>query len=196
MTLKLVIIVVCVLGFGLIAAWFLVPKFLEQPRYEIIEKEQEFEIRQYEAMLLQSVNVAGDQYSSLRKGFRPLVSYIGAKQRDGDKISMTAPVIQALGDNHEDWIVSFSMPSRYTKTSLPDPSNNALFTEEFEPSTAAVIRFSGRTDEKMLLEKTEALLDWLQDTDYEIKSKPKYMFYNDPSTPGFLRRNEVMVLIK
>ena len=52
------------------------------------------------------------------------------------------------------------------------------------------------TNEKMLLEKTEALLDWLQDTDYLITSRPKYMFYNDPSTPGFLRRNEVMVLIK
>ena len=88
------------------------------------------------------------------------------------------------------------MPSKYTKASLPNPSDNGLFSEELIPSTAAVNRFNGRANEKMLLEKTEALLDWLQDTDYLITSRPKYMFYNDPSTPGFLRRNEVMVLIK
>ena len=196
MTLKVVIFVACVLVIGLMATWFLVPKFLEQPDYVIIEKERKFEIRRYEAMLLQSVNVIGDQYSSLRTGFRPLISYIGAKQRDGDKISMTAPVMQAKGDNDNNWVISFAMPSKYTKTSLPDPLDESLFTEEFQSSTAAVIRFNGRADEGMLLEKTEALLDWLQDTDYLITSRPKYMFYNDPSTPGFLRRNEVMVLIK
>ena len=196
MNLKILIILCCVLGIGLMVVWFLVPKFLEQPSYSIIKKEREFEIRRYEAMLLQSVNVSGDQYSSLRKGFRPLVSYIGGKKRDGVKISMTAPVFQALGENEEDWVISFSMPSKYTKASLPNPSDDSLFSEELNPSTAAVIRFNGKANEKMLLEKTEALLDWLQDTDYLITSRPKYMFYNDPSTPGFLRRNEVMVLIK
>ena len=147
-------------------------------------------------MLLQSLNVSGDQYSSLRKGFRPLASYIGGKKRDGVKISMTARVFQALGENEEDWIISFCMASKYTKASLPNPSDNGPFLEELIPSTAAVIRFNGRANEKMLLEQTKALLEWLQDTDYLIMSRPKYMFYNDPSTPGFLRRNEVMVLIK
>ena len=196
MNLKILIILCCVLGIGLMAAWFLVPRFLEQPSYIIIKKESEFEIRRYEAMLLQSVNVSGDQYSSLRKGFRPLVSYIGGKKRDGVKISMTAPVFQAVRENEEDWTISFSMPSKYTKESLPNPSDKGLFSEELNPSKAAVIRFNGKANEKMLLEKTEALLDWLQDTDYLITSRPKYMFYNDPSTPGFLRRNEVMVLVK
>ena len=196
MTLKILIVLCCVLGIGLMAAWFLVPRFLEQPSYIIIKKESEFEIRRYEAMLLKSVNVSGDQYSSLRKGFRPLASYIGGKKRDGVKISMTAPVFQAVGENQEDWIISFSMPSKYTKASLPHPSDKGLFSEELNPSKAAVIRFNGKANEKMLLEKTEALFDWLQDTDYLITSKPKYLFYNDPSTPGFLRRNEVVVLIK
>ena len=196
MTLKILTILCCVLGIGLVVAWFLVPRFLEQPSYSIIKKEREFEIRRYAAMLLQSVNVSGDQYSSLRNGFRPLVSYIGGKKRDGVKISMTAPVFQAVGETEEDWIISFSTPSKYTKAILPDPSNNGLFSEELNPSTAAVIKINGKANEKMLLEKTEALFDWLQDTDYLITSKPKYLFYNYPSTRGFLRRNEVVVLIK
>ena len=176
--------------------WFLVPRFLEQPSYIIIKREREFEIRRYEAMLLPSVNVTGDQYSSLRDGFRPLVSYNGGEKRDGVKISMTSPVFQAVGETEEDCIISFSTPSKYTKAILPDPSNNGLFSKELNPSTAAVIKINGKANEKMLLEKTEALFDLLQDTDYLITSKPKYLFYNDPSTPGFLRRNEVVVLIK
>ena len=80
MTLKILTIICCVLGIYLVVVWFLVPRFLEQPSYIIIKREREFEIRRYEAMLLPSVNVTGDQYSSLRNGFRPLVSYNGGEK--------------------------------------------------------------------------------------------------------------------
>jgi hypothetical protein len=62
---------------------------------------------------------------------------------------------------------------------------------------AAVIRFSGKTDRSgsLVKEKEKTLLNWLKNRDFKIVSKPKYLFYNDPSTPGFLRRNEVMVII-
>ena len=77
------------------AAWYLVPKFLETPSYKVAEKNGDIEVRYYESMLLQSVKVSGDQYRALRLGFRPLVNYIGAKAREGEKISMTAPVMQS-----------------------------------------------------------------------------------------------------
>ena len=80
-------------------------------------------------MLLQSVNFRGDQFLSLRKGFRPLVNYIGVKQRDGTKISVAAPVMRAFGNDEEGWIISFSMPSKYTKTNLPKPRVKSLFTQ-------------------------------------------------------------------
>ena len=116
-------------------------------------------------MLLQSVNFKGDQFSSLRKGFRPLVNYIGAKQKDGTKISIAALVMQALGNDEEVWIISFSMPSKYTKTNLPKTRDKSFSTEELEPSKTAIIKFNGRTDERMLRKKTEVLLHWLQHTD-------------------------------
>ena len=74
---------------GVMAAWYLVPKFLETPSYEVAERDGNIEVRIYDGMLLQSVKVSGSQYQSLRKGFRPLVNYISAKGRDGKKISMT-----------------------------------------------------------------------------------------------------------
>lgn len=183
--------------FGIMAAWYLVPKFLETPSYIVAEKDGNIEVRYYESMLLQSVKVSGNQYKSLRQGFRPLVNYIGAKGREGEKISMTAPVMQSLGDTDNEWIVSFSMPSKYSKKTLPEPNNKQVYSEQLKPIMAAVIRFSGKTDRSgsLIKEKEKNLLNWLKNRDFKIISKSKYLFYNDPSTPGFLRRNEVMVII-
>lgn len=186
-----------VILFGMMAAWYLVPKFLETPAYKVVEKDRNIEVRYYESMLLQSVKVSGNQYKSLRQGFRPLVNYIGAKGREGEKISMTAPVMQSLGNTNNEWIVSFSMPSKYSKKTLPEPNNKQVYSEQLKPIMAAVIRFSGKTDRSgsLVKEKEKTLLNWLKNRDFKIVSKPKYLFYNDPSTPGFLRRNEVMVII-
>ena len=183
--------------FGIMAAWYLVPKFLETPSYKVAEKDGNIEVRYYESMLLQSVKVSGNQYKSLRQGFRPLVNYIGAKGREGEKISMTAPVMQSLGDTDNEWIVSFSMPSKYSKKTLPEPNNKKVYSEKLKPTMAAVIQFSGKTDRStsLIKEKEKILLNWLKNRDFKIISKSKYLFYNDPSTPGFLRRNEVMVII-
>ena len=195
MTLKIPIIIVCVLTVLALGGWYLVPKFLEQPSYKVALKDGSIEIRQYDKILLKSVKVHGDQYQSIREGFRPLVRFIGGKDRDGDKISMTAPVIQSAGENEGDWVVSFSMPSKYHESSLPDPQNPSIYTEDLDPMVAAVIRFSGKANEQMLSDKTKTLLQWLEQAGYKVQSKPKYLFYNDPSTPGFLRRNEVMVQV-
>ena len=186
-----------VILFGMMAAWYLVPKFLETPAYKVVEKDRNIEVRYYESMLLQSVKVSGNQYKSLRQGFRPLVNYIGAKGREGEKISMTAPVMQSLGNTSNEWVVSFSMPSKYSKKTLPEPNNKQVYSEQLKPIMAAVIRFSGKTDRSgsLIKEKEKTLLNWLKNRDFKIVSKPKYLFYNDPSTPGFLRRNEVMVII-
>ena len=196
-TFKIIFIVSFIAVLGVMAAWYLVPKFLETPSYKVTEKDGNIEVRIYEGMLLQSVKVSGSQYQSLRQGFRPLVNYISAKGRDGEKISMTAPVMQSLGEKEDQWIVSFSMPSKYNKKNLPEPNNETIYTETLEPIMTAVIRFAGKTDKNSLLikEKEKVLMEWLKYRDFKIISKPKYLFYNDPSTPGFLRRNEVMFII-
>ena len=195
MALKITIIVIFALAVLALSGWYLVPKFLEQPSYKVMLKDGNIEIRQYDRILLQSVKVRGDQYESIRQGFRPLVRFIGGKDRDGDKISMTAPVIQSAGDNEDDWVISFSMPSKYDIANLPAPQDSSIYTENLEPMTAAVIKFSGKANEQILHNKTQTLLLWLEQAGYEVQSKPKYLFYNDPSTPGFLRRNEVMVQV-
>ena len=178
------------------AAWYLMPKFLEQPSYKVVQKDGNIEIRLYDTILLKSVKVTGDQYQALRQGFRPLVTYIGAKKRDGDKISMTALVMQLVADAQDDWIISFSMPSKYDASSLPAPNNDQVFIETVGPTKAAVVRFNGNADETLLAKKTEQLSDWLKKAAFTAQSKPRYLFYNDPSTPAFFRRNEVFIEIE
>ena len=193
MAVKVTLLILSVLVICVMAAWYLVPKFLEQPSYKVLQKDGNIEIRLYQGFLLKSVNVTGNQYLALRKGFRPLVNYIGAKKRDGDKISMTAPVIQSLGNSKDEWVVSFSMPSKYDASNLPDPNNKQIYTEAISSTKAAVIRFNGKADENLLVEKTIKLSEWLEKGRFTAKTKPRYMFYNDPSTPPFLRRNEIFV---
>lgn len=193
---KIIIITLC-FGFVCIPlAWFMLPKFLEQPKYTVIKKENNLEIRRYAKILTSSVEVEGDQYYALRKGFQPLVRYIGAKERNSEKISMTAPVIQSVNEENEKWTISFAMPSKYSLDNLPKPENNNIYIQEIEPSLAAVIRFNGKADEKLLNLKTDILMRWIELKGYAKLSRPKFLFYNDPSTPGFLRRNEVMILVK
>ena len=87
------------------------------------------------------------------------------------------------------------MPSKYNKVSLPDPKNDQVYTEEMMQTTAAVLRFSGNANQQLLDKKTALLLKWVETSGYKISSKPKYLFYNPPATPGFLKRNEVMLVV-
>ena len=192
---KMFLIFVAVGLLFLLAAWFMVPMFLEQPKYKILKKEGQFEIRSYEDILMSTVRVTGSQYQALRKGFRPLVKYISGKERDGEKISMTAPVIQSTSDRKESFTVSFSMPSKYQVDNLPESKNSEIFFEKVGSYRAAVVRFSGRANEKLLDLKSNELRQWIEANGYSSVSTAKYLFYNDPSTPGFLRRNEVMIII-
>ena len=102
-----------------------------------------------------------------------------------------------MGEKEDQWIVSFSMPSKYNEKNLPEPNNKTIYTETLEPIMTAVIRFAGKTDKnsQLIKEKEKVLMEWLKYREFKIISKPKYLFYNDPSTPGLLRRNEVMFII-
>ena len=178
------------------SGWFLLPRFLEQPKYKVVKKEGYFEVRSYSNFIISSVLVSGSQYNSLRKGFRPLVKYISGKDRGGEKISMTAPVIQATTETEGNFKVSFSMPSKYRIDNLPKSENTDISFEEVQPNTAAVVWFRGKAKEEILASKINQLNEWIIANGYTAISKPKYLFYNDPSTPGFLRRNEVLVIIE
>lgn len=163
---------------------------VEKPKYSVIEKDGPFEIRQYPALRVAEISRSGDRGNAVRNAFGPLASYIFAKKREGEKISMTAPVTQQKAG--ETWTVQFIMPSKYSLEDLPRPDNAQVRLREIPAKKRVAIRFSGRQTDKLLAEKEQELRAWLRKKGITPKGEPLYAYYNDPFTPGFMRRNEVL----
>ena len=188
----LIIIPLLVLGF-----WVLVPKFLETPKFTILEKNKYLQIRKYDEMTLAKIITNGERYDGLRKGFIPLARYIGAKERDGPKISMTAPVMQQK-KGYNNWEISFFMPSKFKESQLPISKNDKIEITTISSSILAVITFNGIATTELLEKKLSKLIKGIQEINYKKipDSEPIYSYYNDPSTPGFLRKNEIMIPVE
>ena len=188
----LIIIPLLILGF-----WILIPFFLENPKYTILERNNYFQIRKYNEMTIAKIITVGERYDGLRKGFIPLARYIGGKERDGQKISMTAPVMQQKKENNN-WEISFYMPSKFDINQLPISNNNQIKIASTPSKIMAVIAFSGVAKTELLENNLSKLIKWIEEINYKIisGSEPIYSYYNDPSTPGFLRKNEIMIPVQ
>lgn len=163
---------------------------IEVPDYAVEASEGDFELRSYPGLVVASVNRTGSRQQAVRRGFTPLANYIFAKNRPGDKIAMTAPVTQ--GRNDDGWTVSFIMPAELSLNALPLPAGDVRL-EEVAPRYMATVRFSGRWSDKKFREQTKRLIDWMEMRGLRPLGQPEFGYYNDPFTPAFLRRNEVLI---
>jgi len=189
---SLIILPLLIFGF-----WILIPFFLENPKYTILEKNNHFQIRKYDEMTIAKITTVGERYEGLRKGFIPLARYIGAKDREGPKISMTAPVMQQK-KGYNNWEISFFMPSKFKESQLPISKNDKIEITTISSSILAVITFNGIANKELLEKKLSKLIKGIQEINYKKipETEPIYSYYNDPSTPGFLRKNEIMIPVE
>ncbi len=189
---SLIILPLLIFGF-----WILIPFFLENPKYTILEKNNHFQIRKYDEMNIAKITTVGERYEGLRKGFIPLARYIGAKDREGPKISMTAPVMQQK-KGYNNWEISFFMPSKFKESQLPISKNDKIEITTISSSILAVITFNGIANKELLEKKLSKLIKGIQEINYKKipETEPIYSYYNDPSTPGFLRKNEIMIPVE
>ena len=63
---------------------------------------------------------------------------------------------------------------------------------ELPAARRAAIRFSGVATDALIAEKEAELRAWLAKAGIAIRGEATYAYYNDPWTPGPLRRNEVL----
>lgn len=141
------------------------------------------------------VERSGSRGDAVSAGFRPLAGYIFARERGGDSIAMTAPVTQTP-EGEGTWLVRFIMPQRYALEDLPGPASEDVSLRELEPQRMAAIRFSGRATDATVEEHERRLRAWMADQGLEASGEPVYAYYDDPMTPGFLRRNEVLIPVE
>lgn len=186
------------------AAWIIVARNVETPEYAVVVMDGDIEIRDYPPLVVAQVRREGDRSTAVNKAFGPLADYIFAKNREGDSISMTAPVTQQPAEkiamtapvtqtpDSGEWMIRFIMPAKYALGDLPKPASEDVTLTRIPAERRAAIRFSGSWDDELFARKTKELRDWLASRGVEPLGPPTYAYYNDPFTPGFLRRNEVM----
>ena len=197
-----------VLGWGLVAvstlaiaaagAWIWYVNNVETPQYTVLKSDGAIELRSYPALTVAEVSRSGERALAVNSGFRPLAGYIFAKERPGEAIAMTAPVTQtparALDGSVDDrsWSIRFIMPSGYDLTSLPKPAGDDVRLLDVPAATRVAIRFSGVATDALIGEQTSRLVAWAKAQGLVLDPVPTIAYYNDPFTPGFLRRNEVL----
>ncbi len=206
--------VAAVLVVGLVGVWVYYVNNVEQPAYTVVRSKGAVEVRDYPRLLVAEVVRSGERWEAVRSGFRPLANYIFAKERGGDAISMTAPVTQSSNEKiamtapvtqtpggdgtapekgAREWTVRFIMPSKYTRETLPAPGGGDVTIRDVPARRMAAIRFSGVATDELLAEQEAQLRDWIKGEGLTVRGVATFAYYNDPWTPSFLRRNEVMV---
>ena len=183
---------------------------IEEPKFNLIAKENAFELRAYQSKIIAEVTIDAGMSESSSKGFRLIADFIfgnnTSREGGSEKISMTAPVsvyeksekismtaplgVQEVKDG---WKVYFVMPSKYTLDSLPKPNNAEVSIKQIPAKKFAVMRFSGLVDEEKMNKKVKDLNEWIVSKNLKPISNPELARYNPPWTLPFLRRNEVMV---
>jgi hypothetical protein len=179
---------------------------IEEPKFDLILKDGEFEVRDYAASVVAEVTVTGDQQQAGSKGFRLLAGYIFGgnakhdtiamtapvtKMAKGETIAMTAPVTQIEDDGQ--WLVRFTMPSKFALIDLPEPNDKAVTIRALPSARFAVLRFSGLAGEMKVASMKKKLLEIVKVRGMLPVGPSSIAQYNPPWTLWFLRRNEVMV---
>lgn len=188
------------------AVFVFIVQNVETPVYQVVAQEGAFELRDYPPLVVAEVTREGARQTALRAGFSSLAGYIFAKERTGERVAMTAPVIQQRDDSiamttpvtqtpsgNGAWTVRFIMPAGYRRDTLPPPANAEVQLLDLPARHCAVVRFNGRATDELIAAQELALRDWIKARGLNAATAPIYAYYNDPWTPGFLRRNEVMI---
>jgi len=165
----------------------------ETPIYNKLKSAGKFELRSYPKSIIASVLVdANDHNQAGSQAFGVLADYIFGNNNSRSSIAMTAPVSAASRKNGQ-YIVSFTMPVKYSLASLPEPNNSLVTITPRDPYLAAVVRFSGYTSAKKTDKMTLELQTWAKSAQLKLKRSVSVLRYDAPYKPGFLRRNEISI---
>lgn len=122
----------------------------------------------------------------------------------GEAIAMTSPVrmdmsgTEALSnDAAGDVTMSFVMPSKYNKDTLPQPNNPDVQIVEVPSHLAAALTFRGHIRSRGIVQrKKQELLDLIRSEGLVPVGEVKLYQYHPPFTFGIQRVNEVLYEVK
>jgi len=185
----------------------------EEANYSVLKNQDQFEVREYEALVIAETMVDASFDEAGNIAFKRLFGYISGDNVAASEIAMTAPVM-ALDENRSSgekismtapvtsqrsgpgWRFAFVLPAEYALETAPAPNNTAVKLVLVPARKVAVVRYSGSRSETAYETNLKLLQDWMQQNRYEADSLPRLAGYDPPWTLPFLRRNEVLIDIK
>ena len=188
---------------------------IEEPSFKLVGKSGRVELREYSPYLVAETRVRAEFADAGNLAFGPLFNYISGKnQRQekidmtapvsqsaeraaGEKIAMTAPVTQApSADGAGNFVVGFTMPARYNRDNIPQPTDARVSIREVPSRTMAVLAYSGTWSMARYAEHEATLREEIVRAGWVERGAIEFARYDPPMMPWFLRRNEVMVEVE
>jgi len=183
---------------------------VEEAVYTVVIKEDNFELRDYQPVIIVETTIEDNFKNAGSKAFRRLFAYITGNNvtnselamtapviadpagvSSGTDIAMTAPVLQEYGQ--DGWRYAFVLPADITLERAPKPLDENVKLVQVPGKKVAVVQFSGCWDEAGMRDKSSELNRWIKANNLIPSSVPRWAGYNPPWTIPFLRRNEVMI---
>ena len=168
---------------------------LEEPKYSIIKKTNNYEIRKYaDRLAVETLEGSGEN-----RAFSLLFKYIsGANEQNSKvamtipaslaqstKIDMTAPVTQE--EVNGDRVMRFFLPTKFTMENAPRPTSGAVSLVVVKGQMYAVARYSGRSSDQNFIRNARKLSEALKRDGVKTSGDPIKATYNGPFIPFFLK---------
>ena len=181
---------------------------IEEPRYDVVQRLDGAEVRQYAPYVVAQVTVPGPADEAGNQAFPILAGYIFGKNKGKQKLEMTAPVTQTevsvklemtapvtQTPARGGYLVQFVLPRDVTLATAPEPLDPRVELRELPGARVAVLRYSGfwsRANYDKHLSQLQAIL---REAQLPWVGEPTLSRYDPPFTPWFLRRNEIWLTL-
>ena len=171
------------------------------PVFEIVEEQGAFQVRKYDDFAVvrtarqQAVSddgvKLGEPKMSGAGAFQALAGYIFGKNKREEKMAMTTPVFTRAGQ------MEFVIPEAYWTDlgKAPAPVSNVELTYG-EGGLVAASYYGGYATKDEVARRSAELVDAIEASDYAVTGETYSAAYNDPFTPPWRRRNEVLVAVE
>lgn len=165
----------------------------ESAPYHVVRKDNNFEVRDYPALTVVETPMSAAAPSA-DGSFMRLFRFITGQNEAKKKIPMTTPVFMS-GKGAES-TMSFVLPATFSTGNAPKPLDGTVKVHVLPAGRFAVLRFSGGRSPKLESESLAELKTWMGKQQFGGSPTPIYAYFDPPWTPGFMRRNEVMLQIE
>ena len=155
----------------------------ETAPFKVLRVDGAFEIREYPELKIATTARDADNSSFMR-----LFRYIDGGNVAKEKIAMTTPVFMVDGK------MAFVVPEKH-KAATPAPASAQVAVDTMKAQRVAVLRFNGSRTKDSEPQALEKLRAWMKQNQLKEAGAPFSAYYDPPWTPGFMRRNEVLVPI-